>query len=122
MGLFHSQKRAMQIPGFCIFGTRETWLLQIPFNKTELMRKTLQLLHSYSLCIWSYQVCIEVINYKAYASASNDDQNLFQFLSPILAMFRNPPYKIHVHKYIEKRRKVRHIAEHQVSFWVLKLP
>lgn len=93
MDLFHSQKRTMQIRGFCIFRTRETRLLEIPFNKTELTRKTLQLLHSYLLCIWSYQVCIEITNYKAYVSAPNYDQILFQFLSPIPAMFRNPQTK-----------------------------
>lgn len=65
----------------------ETQLLEIPFNKTELKRKTLQLLHSYLLCIWSYRVCIEVINYKAYAP--NGDQILFQFLTQIPAVFRN---------------------------------
>lgn len=83
----------MQISGFCILSTQERRLLEIPFNKTELTRKTLQLLHSYLLCIWSYQVCIEVINYKAHGSSPNDDQILFQFLSPIPAMFRNPQTK-----------------------------
>lgn len=87
MGLFHSQKRTMQNPASFILSRRVTQLLEIPFNKTELKRKTLWLLHSYLLCIWSYQLCVEVINYKAYAP--NGDQNLFQFLTPIPATFRN---------------------------------
>lgn len=87
MGLFHSQKRTMQTPASFILTRWETQLLEIPVNKTELKRKTLQLLHSYLLRIWSYQVCIEVIDYKAYAP--NGGQILFQFLTPIPAMFRN---------------------------------